>query len=73
MKLVLPITILLVFVSFNGVSAWDNEDYEIFDLVELINQNFYTLMGITQVRNRYVDQRDQKIYWRKFSKPFIRF
>lgn len=72
MKLVLPITVL-VFASFNGVSGWDNEDYEIFDLVELINQNFYTLMGITQVRNRYVDQRDQKIYLRKFSKRFTLF
>lgn len=28
--------------------AWDNDDLEIFDLVELVNQNFYTLMGISQ-------------------------
>lgn len=73
MKLVLHITIVLVFANFNGVSAWDNEDYEIFDLVELINQNFYTLLGITQVRNRYVDQLDQKIYLRKLSKRFTMF
>lgn len=33
----------------NAVLAWDNDDLEIFDLVELINQNFYELMGINTV------------------------
>ncbi|KAG5682629.1 hypothetical protein PVAND_011971 [Polypedilum vanderplanki] len=28
--------------------AWDNDDLEIFDLVELVNQNFYEMMGLKQ-------------------------
>lgn len=32
-------------------TAWDNDDLEIFDLVELINKNFYEELGIKQVRN----------------------
>lgn len=28
--------------------AWDNDDLEVFDLVELVNQNFYTMLGINQ-------------------------
>lgn len=34
---------------FPTASAWDNDDLEIFDLVELINQDFYKLMGINRV------------------------
>lgn len=30
-------------------SAWDNDDFEIFDLVEEINENFYKVLNIEQV------------------------
>lgn len=49
MKLVFLSVFLLLASSFPSSSAWDNEDLEVFDLVELINQNFYELMGIKQV------------------------
>ena len=29
-------------------SAWENDEYEIFDLVEEVNQNFYEYMELTQ-------------------------
>lgn len=32
------------------IHCWDNEELEIFDLVEEINKNFYEFMGISQVR-----------------------
>lgn len=42
-------TFLLVSLVFIESShAWDNDDLEIFDLVELVNQNFYTMLGINQ-------------------------
>lgn len=31
-------------------SAWDNEELEVFDVVEEVNQNFYELLGVEQVR-----------------------
>lgn len=31
-------------------AAWDTEELEIFDLVEEINENFYTVLGVQQVR-----------------------
>ena len=46
----LSLSLLLLCMSFGSVAAWDNDDLEIFDLVELINQNFYKFMGIQQVR-----------------------
>ncbi|KAI5641730.1 dnaJ domain-containing protein [Phthorimaea operculella] len=30
------------------VAAWDNDDLEVFDVVEEVNQNFYELMGVSQ-------------------------
>lgn len=40
----------LVFLSLAGSSvAWDTEEMEIFDLVEEINENFYTALGVQQV------------------------
>lgn len=30
--------------------AWDNEQLEVFDVVEEVNQNFYTLLGVPQVK-----------------------
>jgi hypothetical protein len=54
MKLVIASTIFLVLSCSSPASAWDNDDLEIFDLVELVNKNFYELMGISQVRGIYV-------------------
>lgn len=34
------------------VIAWDNDDFEIFDLVEEINENFYKVLNIEQVRDK---------------------
>lgn len=39
-----------VFISLIlGAAAWDDGDLEVFDVVEEVNQNFYELLGITQV------------------------
>lgn len=54
MKLVIASTIVLLLSCFSPATAWDNDDLEIFDLVELVNKNFYELMGISQVREIYV-------------------
>lgn len=32
-----------------SVKAWDDGDLEVFDVVEEVNQNFYELLGVTQV------------------------
>lgn len=42
--------ILLFLLSVAVSSAWDNEELELFDLVEEINQNFYELFGVDQVK-----------------------
>lgn len=47
---------LLLLSVLAPATAWDNDDLEIFDLVELINKNFYEQMGLKQVRIRYVDE-----------------
>lgn len=43
----------LLFVLFiycvNSAVAWDDADFEVFDVVEEVNQNFYELMGVPQV------------------------
>ncbi|CAK1545091.1 unnamed protein product [Leptosia nina] len=39
--------ILLVCLTL-GVAAWDEDDLEVFDVVEEVNQNFYELMGVSQ-------------------------
>lgn len=41
--------LLLFGVSVGIVSAWDQEELEIFDLVEEINENFYTILKVQQV------------------------
>lgn len=40
--------LLISLASIKPAHAWDNDDLEIFDLVELVNQNFYTMLGISQ-------------------------
>lgn len=56
MKVVTWSVVLLTLCSLRSAFAWDNDDLEIFDLVELINLNFYKLMGINEVRFHYVDE-----------------
>lgn len=49
MKLILVSSVLLIIQCISPAQAWDNDDLEIFDLVDLVNnQNFYTLLGIKQ-------------------------
>lgn len=33
----------------DAIHCWDNEELEIFDLVEEVNTNFYTLLGVPEV------------------------
>lgn len=42
--------LLFVFTLILGVQAWDDGDLEVFDVVEEVNQNFYELLGVNQVR-----------------------
>lgn len=44
LKYLIVITVLIC-----GVQSWDHQELEIFDLVEEINENFYTVLGINQV------------------------
>lgn len=34
---------------FRSSRAWDNDELEVFDVVEEVNQNFYDVLGVTQV------------------------
>lgn len=50
------VTLLLVLGAFysldvSGVSAWDNDELEVFDVVEEVNQNFYEVLGVSQAAN----------------------
>ena len=38
----------LLFILIPSISAFDNDELEIFDLVEEVNQNFYEYLGLTQ-------------------------
>lgn len=41
---------ILYFLNVVGFSyAWDDDDLEVFDVVEEVNQNFYDVLGVTQV------------------------
>ena len=42
-------TWISVFLSINSVICWDNEELELFDLVEEINENFYDVLGVAKV------------------------
>ncbi|XP_053625209.1 dnaJ homolog subfamily C member 1 [Plodia interpunctella] len=44
MKLGLFLFLTLIY----GAMAWDDDDLEVFDVVEEVNQNFYELLGVTQ-------------------------
>ncbi|CAG5051114.1 unnamed protein product [Parnassius apollo] len=45
------IIVLLVFIL--SVAAWDDDDLEVFDVVEEVNQNFYELLGVTQEASQF--------------------
>ncbi len=44
--------LLLIALSFNGGQCWDQEELDVFDLVEEIGleDNFYEIMGVDQVK-----------------------
>jgi len=44
---VLPVFLLCICACAN---AWDNDELEIFDLVEEVNRNFYEVLEIDKVR-----------------------
>nr|CAG4647319.1 EOG090X0BHG [Megafenestra aurita] len=39
---------ILLFYSFSSCHAWDQNELEIFDLIEEINRNFYEVLGVPQ-------------------------
>lgn len=51
MKFIQSIKVLLIFTLLfvSCVVAWDQDDLEIFDLVEEVNENFYEVLKIKQV------------------------
>lgn len=52
MRILLTSFGVLIFLNVWTVSsAWNNDDLEVFDVVEEVNQNFYELMGIPQNAN----------------------
>uniref|UniRef100_A0A023GEB7 Putative dnaj hsp40 protein n=1 Tax=Amblyomma triste TaxID=251400 RepID=A0A023GEB7_AMBTT len=38
---------ITTFFLYSGVSAWTQEDLELFDVVEDVNENFYTFLGLS--------------------------
>lgn len=50
MKFVNLLSFLGLFVlCIENAYAWDQEEFEIFDLVEEINENFYSILKVNQV------------------------
>lgn len=47
----LSLLAVLAAVLVDNASAWDQEEFEIFDLVEEINENFYSVLKIEQVNH----------------------
>lgn len=47
--------IIINLVLINSAQAWDSDQLEIFDLVEEVNQNFYNLLNVSQVRIIFFD------------------
>lgn len=42
--------------------AWDNDELEVFDVVEEVNQNFYEVLGVTQVSSPLIYIHIQMFY-----------
>ena len=40
--------VILLSVLAGGSRAWDSDEMDLFDLVEEVNENFYTLLGLDQ-------------------------
>ena len=47
----LIIGVLCFFDTHRFTSAWDNDELEVFDVVEEVNQNFYDVLGVPQAAN----------------------
>ncbi|XP_076180813.1 dnaJ homolog subfamily C member 1 [Ptiloglossa arizonensis] len=43
--------VLSFFDVYRFTNAWDNDELEVFDVVEEVNQNFYEVLGVPQVAN----------------------
>ncbi|KAG9431971.1 dnaJ subfamily C member 1 [Apis mellifera carnica] len=50
-SLLLIFRILYFFNIYGIISAWDNDELEVFDVVEEVNQNFYEILGVPQAAN----------------------
>ncbi|XP_060829466.1 dnaJ homolog subfamily C member 1-like [Bombus pascuorum] len=50
-SLLLIFRILYFFDVYGVANAWDNDELEVFDVVEEINQNFYEMLGVPQAAN----------------------
>ena len=61
MKLIIGLFINLVLISSCVVHAWDNDELEIFDAVELINENFYKLLNVKNVSLKNKNRLEQLI------------
>lgn len=48
-SLLLIFRILYFFNVYGVINAWDNDELEVFDVVEEVNQNFYEILGVPQV------------------------
>ncbi|XP_076757969.1 dnaJ homolog subfamily C member 1 isoform X2 [Xylocopa sonorina] len=51
MKASLLLILLYFFNVCGSTSAWDNDELEVFDVVEEVNQNFYEVLGVPQAAN----------------------
>lgn len=52
LRLILSFVLISSFLENGPISsshAWDNAEYEMYDLVEEINKNFYEVLGVTAV------------------------
>lgn len=53
-SLLLIFRLLYFFNIYQFTNAWDNEELEVFDVVEEVNQNFYEVLGVPQVCFTYI-------------------
>nr|XP_050034936.1 dnaJ homolog subfamily C member 1-like [Dermacentor andersoni] len=44
---ILYYSVITAFLLYGGASAWTQEDLELFDVVEEVNENFYTFLGLS--------------------------
>lgn len=41
--------LILTLAWLGAAVAWDGDELEVFDVVEEVNQNFYTMLGVDRV------------------------